>query len=354
LGPRRGAAAAREVRLIARANGAGVAATGVRAARLRRSGGFRLAEAAARGLFDPAVPVRTATLHASKRDALAAQARVNPPALAHLTEDKAVFAAHCAARGLPCAATLGFLRGTSAWPSGGARIDGAEAVGAWLAGSSMPDGFVVKPVDGYWGLGVRIVRREAGVLRVRGAGAVEPEALVARVAAERPGADHLVQELVANRADVVEVLGPAAVHTFRVITLLDRGTPRVLAAYLRAARSADGTDNFRGGATGNLHCEVDGDGRVTSVWRSGGARRGLEEVRGEGAGGPPPGWAVPWWPEVRELALEAAAAFAPVAAIGWDVAMTPGGALLIEANARWDPVPLPGARAVVDAVRAAG
>ncbi|HET6692589.1 MAG TPA: sugar-transfer associated ATP-grasp domain-containing protein, partial [Miltoncostaeaceae bacterium] len=101
-------------------------------------------------------------------------------------------------------------------------------------------------------------------------------------------------------------------------------------------------------------CEVDGDGRVASVWRGGGARRGLTEVRDSGDGVPAPGWTVPWWPDVRALALEAAAAFAPVAAIGWDVAMTPAGALLIEANARWDPVPLPGARALVDALRAAG
>ena len=34
--------------------------------------------------------------------------------------------------------------------------------------------------------------------------------------------------------------------------------------------------------------------------------------------------------------------------------MTPDGAVLIEANARWDPVPLPGSRAVVDAIRAGG
>jgi hypothetical protein len=339
------------VRRLARANGAGVVATGVRAVRLRRSGGFRLAEAAGRGLFDPSVPVGTAALHASKRDTLAAQARVNPPALAHLTEHKGVFAAQCAARGLPCPATLGFLRGTSAWPAGGVRLDGADAVGAWLAGPAMPDGFVVKPVDGYWGLGVRVVRRDAGGLRPQGAAPAAPAQLVARVAAERPGADHIVQELVTNRADVEEALGAAAVHTFRVITLLDRGGPRVLAAYLRVARSPDGTDNFRGGATGNLHCEVDGEGRIVSVWRSGGPGRGLVEMDGDG---PERGWAVPWWPDVQALALEAAAAFAPVGTVGWDVAMTPAGAVLIEANARWDPVPLPGARAVVDAVWAAG
>ncbi len=353
----RGAVAAREVHRLARANGAGIVATGVRAVRLRRSGGFQVTEAAALGLFDPAVPVAAGALHVSKRETLAAQARVNPPALVHLTEDKGVFAVHCAAHGLPCPATLGFIRGAGAWPAGGARIDGAAAAGAWLTGRDMPDGFVVKPVDGYWGLGVRIVHREEGGLRVQGAagdGPVEAAAFVAQVAAERPGADHIVQELVANRADVEEALGPAAVHTFRVITLLDRGGPRVLVAYLRVARSPGGIDNFRGGATGNLHCEVDAEGTVVSVWRSGGPGRGLVEVRGEAAERPSAGWAVPWWPDVRALALEAAAAFAPVGTIGWDVAMTPAGAVLIEANAQWDPVPRPGARAVVDAIWAAG
>ena len=357
-GLRRSAAAAQEVRRLAHANGAGVLATGVRAVRLRRTGGFRLAEAAARGLFDPGVPTRAGALHVSKRETLAAQARVNPPALADLTEDKGVFAAHCAARGLPCPSTLGFIRGTSAWPASGRRLDGPEAVGAWLTGPSMPDGFVVKPVDGYWCVGVRIVHREPGGLRVHGGpvpAPVPPAAFLAQVEADRPGSHHIVQNLVQNRADVEEALGPAAVHTMRVITLLDRGGPRMLAAALRVAQSPDGTDNLRGGETGNIYCDVDGGGRIVSAWRGGGAGRALVEARGAiGLTRPLLGWTVPWWPEVRDLALRAARAFAPVGTIGWDVAMSPRGAVLIEANARWDPPPLPSARAVVDAVRAAG
>ena len=355
-GLRRGAAAAREVRRLAHANGAGVLATGVRAVRLRRAGGFRLAEAAARGLFDPRVPTRAGALHVSKRETLAVQARVNPPALAVLTEDKAVFAAHCAARGLPFPATLGFIRGTSAWPAEGPRLDGPQAVGAWLTGPSMPDGFVVKPVDGYWGIGVRIVHREAGGLRVRGApepAPMSPAAFLAQVGADRPGGDHIIQNLVANRADVAEALGSAAVHTFRVIALLDRGGPRALAAYLRVARSPDGIDNFRGGVTGNIYCDVDAGGRILSAWRAGGAGRAFVEAQGAIGGRPLPGWTVPWWPEVRELALRAARAFAPVGTIGWDVAMSPRGAVLIEANARWDPPPLASVRAVVETIRAA-
>lgn len=44
---------------------------------------------------------------------------------------------------------------------------------------------------------------------------------------------------------------------------------------------------------------------------------------------------MPHWPEVRDLALRAAAAFPWVRFVGWDIAISEGGPVLVEGNERW-------------------
>ena len=49
------------------------------------------------------------------------------------------------------------------------------------------------------------------------------------------------------------------------------------------------------------------------------------------------GYRLPLWPQVKALALDAAAAFPWARAIGWDIAIAERGAVLIEGNERWSP-----------------
>jgi hypothetical protein len=41
------------------------------------------------------------------------------------------------------------------------------------------------------------------------------------------------------------------------------------------------------------------------------------------------------------MVLDAAPHFLPYRALGWDVAFTPGGPVIVETNTRWLPVPYP-------------
>jgi hypothetical protein len=50
-----------------------------------------------------------------------------------------------------------------------------------------------------------------------------------------------------------------------------------------------------------------------------------------------PGFQLPLWPEACALARRAALSFRPLLTVGWDIAFTPDGPLLIEGNAWWDP-----------------
>jgi hypothetical protein len=46
------------------------------------------------------------------------------------------------------------------------------------------------------------------------------------------------------------------------------------------------------------------------------------------------------------MVLDAAPHFLPYRALGWDVALTPGGPVIVETNTRWLPVPYPEMRAI--------
>ncbi len=54
------------------------------------------------------------------------------------------------------------------------------------------------------------------------------------------------------------------------------------------------------------------------------------------------GFPVPGWDAAQALARDAGRAFAPLRTIGWDIAPTPEGPALIEANAWWSFLPEPG------------
>ena len=49
-----------------------------------------------------------------------------------------------------------------------------------------------------------------------------------------------------------------------------------------------------------------------------------------------PGQVLPFWGEVRKLALDAARATPGLRSVGWDILIFPTGPVLVEANCRWD------------------
>lgn len=353
--PGRAWTAARRLTEASRLNGAGALPTALRAAALRRSHGYAIEEAAALGLFAPGGQA-AADAYVSKRRTLAAQTRLNPPAMVWLTENKAVFAIFCAAAGLPTPPLLGTIEGTRAWPAGGARLDGEAAVAAWLAGDALPRAYVVKPLQGYHGIGVRIVSRSGGRLSIRGAAGPQDPREVARALAGDPiDGGHLVQGLVSNDPRIEELFGGAAVHTIRIVTLAGDRDVRILNAYLRASVSPRGTDNYGDGSSGTSVCEIGPDGRIRAVRARPAGGYGMVDIdplpaTGRRVVGEP----VPRWDEARALAVRAAATLRAIPTIGWDVAITPNGPILIEANSRWDPPPFSNIREGLAALGSAG
>jgi hypothetical protein len=111
---------------------------------------------------------------------------------------------------------------------------------------------------------------------------------------------------------------------------------RVLYACVRLPVGTNINDNFSaGGASGNLTAAINiQTGTLSKGWGS--ARRDWPVMRSTDVhpdtGNKIPGFVIPQWPEILNLALETQNSLPELASIGLDIAVTKGGAMLIEAN----------------------
>lgn len=309
-----------------------------RAARLVGRRGFTLDEAFTLGLLDPARTDEDVALSVSKREMIREQARLNPNEFWYWTEDKAVFYRHAETIGLPVPRLYAILcESGPGWSCTGDVIAGS---GDWerLFAEGLPDTFVVKPARGYYGLDVRVIERHGDRLIELGGGEIAPAELRRQLVANRQFHIHVVQERLVNHPDVPG--GRDALQTIRISTLVERdGTVRVINAFFKMALDGAPIDNFRFGATGNLLSAVDvRNGTFINLIAAGpgGVLREVDPPPGTNA--PVPGARMPMWDECCAAVCAASPAFLPMRTLGWDVAVTPDGVRIVEANMWWDPV----------------
>ena len=222
----------------------------------------------------------------------------------YVLDDKAVFAAMAARRGLPvppvCARAV---RGVWRWETGG------EAA---LAGSLAEHGrFVVKPTLGKKGQEVRIH--------------TAPDAMRAA-----PAFDAIATPFVRQHAYAGTIF-PDTLNTLRVLMVRDAAGPFIGAVTHRFGSARSGvTDNFSR------------DGLVAGVGLDDGTlRAGLSVGRGNaldvhrshpGTGAAIEGVAVAHWRAVIELVDALGEAFPELVYVGWDIGVTPDGPVVIEGN----------------------
>lgn len=146
-------------------------------------------------------------------------------------------------------------------------------------------------------------------------------------------AGYLLQEKIEQHSFLNE-LAPYTTNTIRVVTLLDRNNKvNILFTILRLGRRGNMADNWdRGGvsvaidqATGTL-----GSGVLKPKY--GGQWLEVHPDSQQRF----TGQTLPFWSEVIELCTKAARFSPHVRSIGWDVALTPQGPVLIEGNPDWD------------------
>jgi hypothetical protein len=150
-----------------------------------------------------------------------------------------------------------------------------------------------------------------------------------------PGANpvpFVLEERLIPHPRLAEFIGPT-LCSVRVQTIIARdGHPQIIAAVFKLQPGAVGVDQLIHGAVG---CWVDLDSGRLGRGRTRTDRADASVIPGTDR--PFSGFELPHWSGVKELVLRAAAAFPWARAIGWDIAITGSGPVLIEGNERWSP-----------------
>jgi hypothetical protein len=230
--------------------------------------------------------------------------------------DKTGFTTFCQARNLPVAAMeMSFTDGKIV--SGAAPLPAAD--------------LFVKRTLGRGGARSELWHHRNGLYRMQDGTELDGAALIARLQQLSRREPYVVQRRYINHPQLAD-LSPGALATARVLTMVDEhGGFEVVRAVFRMGTSEKSiVDNFHAGgiaapidlATGVLGQATDFGLAPSLGWLD---VHPATQARITGR-------VLPLWDEVKALAQQAHAAFAGRVVIGWDIAITPDGLLLIEGN----------------------
>lgn len=186
---------------------------------------------------------------------------------------------------------------------------------------------VVKPVSGTHGKKVLVVERRGAAARTSGTPSTERDVWEHVSANLERG--FLIEEKLTNTAEIA-ALHPASLNTFRVVTIKSVDKRWCLAAaYLRVGAGGNVVDNI---AAGGILVTVDADGRTRSAHHNGVSITQHPDTGVRLVDVPLPGYRA-----ACDLALEASRKLGFVGTIGWDIAATERGPMIVEANLWWTP-----------------
>ncbi len=310
-----------------------------RAIRLLIQRGFYPREALRCGLLDPRVPADAEAGCISKRRLIAQRWHFSPLAWECLSEDKSVFYPYCSAVGLPVPALYAVFDISSGWSSNGKPVSNRKDWERFF-GDDLPNEFVVKPAEGVYGRGVNVYRRTAsGFVDAFG---VDRTASTLYDALRGDGQYRrfVIQERLNNHADLERLSGTAALQATRLVTWVPMdGEVEIYLTFQKIITGNNVTDNFDFGRTGNLKANINvEDGTLGAALGGAPDEFGFKIFPTHPKTGITiSGFQLPFWQDARQLVSRAARLFWPLRTMGWDVALTPHGPVLVEGNMWWDP-----------------
>lgn len=141
--------------------------------------------------------------------------------------------------------------------------------------------------------------------------------------------EHLFLEELVIQHDALNKLCPASVNTIRIMTFNDHNKPTILWAGLRIGNGINSVDNFH---AGGMSSEIDID---TGVLINNALDKDLIEYDKHPVTKTKiKGFKIPYFNEVKEMVLKGALESDKILVVGWDIAITPSGPVVIEANRR--------------------
>jgi putative polysaccharide biosynthesis protein len=290
---------------------------------------------------------------------------LNPQQYRFPFANKLIFGTVFGGAGLPVPRTLGVFDREVGYSADGKSLKDASQLEEWLQ-SNGNGGFVFKPVWGTEGYQILVFSGRApddprSFVTLSGE-RHDAESMAAFTKKTAPLLGHphsyLIQELIHPHPELARFVGPT-LCCVRIVTLIGFSEkPTILGAVYKLQPEPLGVDHLSHGALG---CWVDLESGALGPGRSR-HHLGWSEVI-PGTDKRFVGFELPDWNQVKNLAVKAASVFPWARSIGWDIAISDRGPVLIEGNAHWSPsllqIPAPRGlmtgelKAVVDALGSA-
>lgn len=257
-----------------------------------------------------------------------------------MTRDKGIFYRFCLANGVPVPALFAiFFKADAGWAAAGHRLKSSTD---WqkLLDKQLPGEFVIKPATGSYSEAVNVFSRSGDGFRDFHGDVYQAQDIIDWMANHPRYDSFVLQARLQNHPELVRLSATQALQTVRVISFIDAtGNCRILHAHFKPITGPHLSDTFLEGLIGNVEAPVClSDGRLKSANRISGTGAGVLEVPVHPLTGRDfAGFQLPLWQEACELVMHTAPKFLPLRAIGWDVALTPLGPVILEGNSRWDP-----------------
>jgi hypothetical protein len=277
----------------------------------------------------------------SRRSMTALMERLNPEPWRCLLRNKALFYQHCTTLQLPTPKLLALiLPGRTGWiPKGNAP--GSPSQWTRFLGSECPAELAVKPISGNYGSGIRILTRtDNGHFHQLGDEPITCDNLAEHLFHDPNHPGYILQERIYNHPDLLALSQAQGLQCVRLIVMTDpQGQSHILHAHLKIIVGDNPHDNFQFGNSGNLLARVDvTTGSLSSALNRNPSGPGyIELTHHPGTRQQITGLNLPHWPATCRLVRKASQLLQPLRVIGWDVAITPNGPVIIEGNWNSDP-----------------
>ena len=283
--------------------------------------------------------LRQAREYLSLRERETLQESLCPKEARELVENKLRFYEMCISNGLPTPSVYGvFLIKETYVPKGIPILRSKPDVSRFLDG--LPAGrYIVKPIDGGHGWGISVFDIANGRITNLEGGSIDLDRLYRQVTDDRHNpVGYLFQEFVRSHPKLRPIMPGPGLGTFRMVTfLVGERSVTIPYAVVKIPIGNSVTDNFDAGYSGNWVCPVDvATGCLgNAVGKSDSVPVFSEIERRFDTGATFKGMKVPCWEEVKSTIVKSALAFSDLRTLGWDVAVTDGGASILETNWDW-------------------
>jgi len=302
---------------------------------------YELEEALNYGLLDPAVKESYLVNYRSKKILTKILRHYNPDNWLTVSAGKDIFYRYCMIMGLPIPQLYAICYSKSTgWTSINKYIYRKD-VWAEYIDNYLPDEFVIKPAYGSHGKGVYVYRRSGDIYIDNNSTELKSIDIMDRLFNDPRYDAFIIQALIKEHPDIKALSNSDYLQTLRVITHFDKsGNFLILFSILKLIVGGNVTDNYDMGHSGNIVGNINiSNGIIDSVIAPSRDKPGVIDIEFHpDTGKRLIGFQVPMWEQLVECLKYASTKFLPIRTIGWDVAISESGPLIIESNVNWDPV----------------